>query len=266
MYKKLIHIAALVILFTSCNVFKRSASYESSGSVSKSDVIRFTQAFQKSEYQNVNFDKANFKVKKGKQNFNFGGRLHLKKDEFIHISLTHLFGIEVFKAVFLPNKVYMVSKLTREYYEFSYPELSKVAGISYDDKLMNFESVQSLIAYDFSQIKISRSDVVIDTQIQASKRISDMAKLLFTVIEYQSSLQVENVALTTENTQYSVNVAYNIFKSSDYDLFPHHLKLTVGDQSNTNISTDIEVKQLSFDDDFVLNLDFVKKLKRAKLK
>ncbi len=95
------------------------------------------------------YAKCQTKYSSDDSNLNFKATVKIKKDSVIWISLSALFGIEVFQAIILPDSVVLVDKFNAKFFSGSISSLDAILNTSFDFyTLQNIITNQPLIDFN----------------------------------------------------------------------------------------------------------------------
>lgn len=168
--------------------------------------------------------KSKFSFKSKSQNIdNANVNLRIQKDSVIWLSITGV-GLEVVRAIITPDSIALLDKIHREYYRFTYEQLSK----QFDFEL-NYPLIQSLI---IGNLPIPR------TPSQRIRREKDLLllrqeanRILVNNYIGEKTHKLKRLQATESNTKNSLTLDYEDFQELNSFLFPYTSLLTLDVQS-----------------------------------
>lgn len=183
------------------------------------DGVLFDEKKANFKIQETNFDyltaKAKFSFKNDKQNIdNATINFRVKKDSLIWFSVTAV-GFEVARGIISPQEIVVMDKFNKEYYAFTYPELSRRFQFE-----LSYPLLQALLA---GNLPLPRQPD------QPIYRVADPERLVLrqpgrqmVIDNYlgESSGRVESLRVVQSSSQNTLALDYGEFKNLDGYLFP----------------------------------------------
>jgi len=138
--------------------------------------------------------------------------LRIKKDSVIWININHASGIEAARGVITPDSIVIVNKLAKEYYIFTFEELTKKFNFKMDYKLL-----QSLVMGNTPYSNAKNQTVVAQGDYSLMQQMFDTLK----VDNYINSKtnKLEKLVFSQPNTSNSLTVNYAKYEMVDQVFF-----------------------------------------------
>jgi hypothetical protein len=182
----------------------------------------------------------------GLTNFNANAIIRLKKDSLIWVSVSPALGVEVLRCLITKDSVFVMNKLQKEYYLFSYSDLK--AKLNYE---LNYELIQSVLLGNppYTEIEQDSSYSWNDTsytvigQSRKNIRIENFVK--------NSTLKLEKIQLDDITTNNSLDIIYESFTPLGGILFAFINKISLkyhNDKGFQNIYIGIEHSKVEIKD------------------
>lgn len=168
--------------------------------------------------------KSKFSFKSKSQNIdNANVNLRIQKDSIIWLSITGV-GLEVARAIITPDSIALLDKIHREYYRFSYEQLSK----QFDFEL-SYPLIQSLI---IGNLPIPRAP---NQRIRREKDLlllrQEANRILVNNYIGEKTRKLKRLQATESKTKNSLTLDYEDFQELNSFLFPYTSLLTLDVQS-----------------------------------
>lgn len=164
----------------------------------------------------------------GKSEKSIGGSLRMVRGEGIQLSIAPLLGIEMFRAEFTPLQVTLINRLSRQYTECTYRELSDRLHTTVD-----YPAIQALFMNELfiGDHPISSSDIRQFQAAEAPQSVSFLASQ--GSIRYQFDInRLDNFLITTrlQSSDYRMIWDYSDFEKVAAIAFPSsiHVRLEKG--------------------------------------
>lgn len=158
----------------------------------------------------------------GLDNFTANATIRVRKDSVIWVSISPALGVEVLRCLITQDSVFIINKLQKEYYLFSYSDLKQ--KLNYE---LNYPLVQSTLFGNppFAEIdedsSYSWQDSTYTTIIQKRKSINieNFVK--------NSTLKLEMIQIKDEITNNSLDINYEDFRPLGNILFAFINKISL---------------------------------------
>lgn len=162
----------------------------------------------------------NYLTTRSKINFNDGNRslsatanIRIRKDSLIWVSVTPGFGIEAARGLITQDSVYLMNRLEKNYYAYSFAELSNKLNVN-----LSYEVLQSALLGDLIR-PLSREDRI-DRQedqvvIMQREPQVDIANYI-----RNETLKLTRVILQDKDATGSITIDYDDFKPLESKVIP----------------------------------------------
>jgi hypothetical protein len=163
----------------------------------------------------------------GLDNFTANASIRIRKDSVIWVSVSPALGVEVLRCLITKDSVFIMNKLQKEYYLFSYLDLKE--KLNFD---INYGLVESILFGNppFSELdsdsSYSLSDTTFSVLLQSRKNID--------INNYvkNSTLKLEKIDLEDRITGNTLNITYEDFKPLENILFAFINKISLKYRNN----------------------------------
>lgn len=177
--------------------------------------------------------KAKFKFDHNRKKVSATANFRIKKDSVIWISITPGLGIEVARVFIDAQNVRVLDKLNKQYYDYTFEELSKEYGFDF-----NFNLIQSVILGNlvepYKRQKIIKEDHYF--KYSASKGV-----YLFQNFIGANTMKLEKVEVMDEDTKNTVSVNYSNFILVDGQIFPNEILAVIDYETSKAPNTEISI-------------------------
>ncbi len=177
--------------------------------------------------------KAKFSFDDGKKSVSATANFRIKKDSIIWISVSPGLGIEVARVLIDNDNIYVIDKLNKHYYEYTFQELS----IEYDFDF-NFQMIQSVILGNlvepYQKQRVERMDNYFT--YTASKGV-----YLYQNYIGASTMKLEKVQVFDEDTRNTISVNYSDFILVNSQIFPNEISAVIDYDANNKPNTEVEI-------------------------
>ncbi len=221
MNKLVIYLLFGIIALFSC---KRNSSF-------------FSSEKDKLEIVEPDFDflssKAKFRFVHDNKKVSATANFRIRKDSIIWISITPGFGLEVARVLIKPNRIFVLDKLNRRYYEYTFEELSNQYVFNF-----NFKLVQSVILGNLSEPYLNQEIEKIDTHFSYEAK-----KGHYTFQNYigTQSLKLEKVEIFDDSSKNMISINYGDFVIVDQEVFPTVISAIIDYGSVNKPNTEIYI-------------------------
>ena len=177
--------------------------------------------------------KAKFSYDDGKKSVSATANFRIKKDSLIWISVSPALGIEVARVLIDPEKVRILDKLNKHFYEYTFQELS----IEYDFDF-NFQMMQSVILGNLVEPYRKQRVEKMDNYFTytASKGVYLYQNYIGT-----SSMKLEKVQVFDEGTKNTISVNYSDFILVNSQIFPNEISAVIDYDASNKPNTEVEI-------------------------
>ena len=176
--------------------------------------------------------KAKFKFENDGKRVSATANFRFQKDSIVWISISGL-GIEAARVFIDTDKVKVIDRLNKQYYEYTFEELSR----QYDFEF-NFEMIQSVLLGNlvepYEKQKLQKS---------ADYFSYDDAKgpYSFTNFIGTTSMKLEKVKVLDEGTKNSISVNYSDFILVKDQVFPNRILAVIDYEAENRTKTEINI-------------------------
>lgn len=158
--------------------------------------------------------KSKIEFSDGVDNFNASANIRVKKDSIIWVSITATLGIEAVRCLITTDSVYIINKLQKEYYCYSYQSLKK--RLNFD---INYNLIQSVL-YGNTPFKVIEQDSsydCIDTSYTNTKQIRGDIQIQNYI--KNNTLKLHKLDIGNIATSDKISITYDDFRLLDIDSF-----------------------------------------------
>lgn len=179
----------------------------------------------------------NYLTTRSKFNFNDGERsigatanIRIKKDSIIWFSVTPGFGIEAARGMVTQDSLFLINKLEKSYYAYSFPELSQKLNVN-----LSYDVFQAALLGDMLR-PVSRRDRV-DRQENQILVMQDEPQ--FNILNFISkeSLKLDKVILQDKGSTNALTLNYNDFKQLGTNVLPYSSTISAKYQDKQDLKT-----------------------------
>ncbi|MEO9872581.1 DUF4292 domain-containing protein [Ekhidna sp.] len=176
--------------------------------------------------------KAKFKFNHDGKKISATANFRIKKDSVIWISISG-FGLEGARVLINTENVRILDKLKKQYYEYTFEELSNVYDFDF-----NFQMIQSVILGNliepYKKQRVEKRDNYFT--YTASKGV-----YLFENYIGAKSMKLEKVQVFDEDTKNSISVNYSDFILVDSQVFPNEILAIIDYEAAKKPNTEISI-------------------------
>ena len=196
----------LALVFTLASCKKEFTAFKSkSGSKGKFNV------------QEVDFDylsaKSKVRYQEGNKQVNGTAHIRMKKDSIIWFSVAPAVGIEVSRGMITSDTVLILNRLDKEFYVFTYPEISRYFNFQVDFKL-----IQNILLGNLPVDLDNDSRIAKENNYYMVKQ--SQGALNFQSFVNMSNMKVETVLATEKPSDNFMTLKYSEFQPVNNLLFP----------------------------------------------
>ncbi|WP_089356579.1 DUF4292 domain-containing protein [Ekhidna lutea] len=176
--------------------------------------------------------KARFKFDHEEKNVSATANFRIKKDSIIWISISG-FGFEGARVLIDTSNVRILDKLKKQYYEYTFEELSKEYDFDF-----NFQMIQSVVLGNlvepYKKQRVEKRDTYYT--YSASKGV-----YLFQNYIGAKSMKLEKVQVFDEGTKNTISVNYSDFILVDGQIFPYEILALIDYEAESKPNTEISI-------------------------
>ena len=171
----------------------------------------------------INFDD-------GERRIGATANIRIKKDSIIWFSVTPGFGIEAARGMVTQDSLFLMNKLEKNYYAYSFPELSQKLNVN-----LSYDIFQSALLGDMLK-PINRNDRV-DRQENQILVMQDEPK--FNILNYISkeNLKLDKVILQDKGSTSALTLDYDDFKQLGENVLPYSSIISAQYQDKQDLKT-----------------------------
>ncbi|MEQ8629090.1 DUF4292 domain-containing protein [Ekhidna sp.] len=177
--------------------------------------------------------RAKFKFDDGKKDVSATANFRIKKDSIIWLSISPGLGIEVARVLIDTDNVFVLDKMNKHYYEYTFKELSKKFDFDF-----NFQMIQSVILGNlvepYKKQRVEKTDSYFS--YTASKGV-----YLFHNFIGSKSMKLEKVQVYDEGTRNTISVNYSDFILVDGEIFPNEISAVIDYEAEKKPNTEIRI-------------------------
>lgn len=185
-----------LFIFTGCTV-KKNTSRENLQSINKETLLTKINTFNISEGI-ITIKGSKISIEDNDAITNLKVNLMIKKDSAILVSVSSLLGIEVSRALILPDSIIVIDRVNKTYYKEKYNELEQRFSMAldfyqlqsaliadyHDNIKFNFDSLEYMLIADKGNFIISFSEISHKNLTSQTKIVVDNKTFLVTSCNY----------------------------------------------------------------------------------
>ncbi len=182
--------------------------------------------------------KAKFKFDHDNKKVSATANFRIRKDSIIWVSVTPGLGLEVARVLVDRNHVFVLDKVNKEYYEYTFNELSHQYGFDF-----SFDLIQSVILGNLSEPyqnqRLEKTDSYFSYQ-------SKKGQYNFSNFIGAKSHKLEKVEVVDDSTKNTISVNYRDFVVVDKEVFPNEISAVIDYESELRPNTEIDISYNKF--------------------
>lgn len=190
----------------------------------KKELGLFRSTDKKFSVNNAEFDylsaKAKFKFNNGEQKISASANFRVQNDSVIWASISPALGVELARVKITREKIQAIDKLKRDYYEFTFEELSKQYGVQ-----ITYELVEAIAIGNSLFLPEKRKDVTEEEKYFKYEKLEGQYGINHFI--GRESKKMEQLYAYDATTHNSVTVNYSEFQPVQGQIIPHTIKATV---------------------------------------
>ena len=178
--------------------------------------------------------KAKFKYTEGKNKTSAIANFRIKKDSLIWASISPGLGIELARILISKEKIQMIDKLKKNYYEYDYATLTETYGFE-----INYELIESIVLGNMLFRPERRREVSKDdrhytfTKMDGPYGVSHFIGV--------NSQKLEKLHAFDQTTRNSISVHYNRFEKVEDQISPRSIEAEILFTDENKDGTKIEI-------------------------
>lgn len=176
--------------------------------------------------------RAKFKFDDGDNQVAATANFQIKKDSIIWISLSK-FGVEGARVLINTENIFVLDKLKKHYYEYTFQELSEEYDFDF-----NFQMIQSVILGNliepYKKQRVEKTDNYFF--YTASKGVYSFQNFIGA-----KSMKLEKVQVYDEGTKNTISVNYSDFILVDDQVFPNEISAVIDYVADKKPNTEISI-------------------------
>lgn len=190
----------------------------------KKELSLFKGRDNKFNVENIEFDylssRAKFKYSDGNQKISATASFRIQKDSVIWASISPGLGVELARLKIDREKLRGIDKLKKEYYEFTFEELSEQYGFQ-----ITFDLIESIVIGNSLFLPESRKEVITEDEMFKFEKLEGQYGIDHFV--GKQSKKLERLYAYDATTYNAVSVNYDDFKPVDGQIIPQTINATV---------------------------------------
>jgi hypothetical protein len=191
---------------------------------------------EKLEVVNPEFEymsaKAKFKFDHDGQRVSATANFRIQKDSIIWISISG-FGLEAARVLIDTKNIYILDKLKRHYYEYSFEGLSKQLDFDLDFKLIQSVVLGNLVD-PYNNQKVEKLDKYYS--FKSAKGIYFFQNFIGT-----RTMKLEKMNISEADSKNTISVNYSDFNFVDQQVFPNEIQAIIDYEDLNKPNTEINI-------------------------
>ncbi len=177
--------------------------------------------------------KAKFKFDHNNKKIAAVANFRIQKDSIIWISITPGLGLEVARVLINRDHIFILDKWNKNYYEYSYQDLSGKYGFEF-----SFNLIQSVV---LGSLTVPYTDEKLDKS--ASHFMYEVKKGNYTFRNFvgTSTMKLEKVNVTDDSSQNTISVNYGNFVTVEKEIFPNQITAVINYGTEEKPDTEIDI-------------------------
>lgn len=176
--------------------------------------------------------KAKFKFDHAGKKVSASANFRIKKDSLIWLSITPALGIEFARVLINQDNIFILDRMSKRYYEYSFKELSSKYGFEFDYKIVQSVLLGNLLE-PYQNEKIEKGDGYF--AYTASKD-----GYLFQNFVGMNSMKLERLNVSDDSSENTISVTYGNFNIVDSQIFPNDI-VAIIDYATNKPSTRMDI-------------------------
>lgn len=196
----------------------------------KKEFTQFRSEEGKFEINDFRFEylssKAKCKYTNGKQTISAVANFRIKKDSIIWVSLSPGLGIELARVLISRDKIQLIDKLKKGYYEFDYARLTETYGFE-----INYNFIESIVLGNLLFLPDKKQELAKDENQYSYTKVDNVYGVSHFV--GITSQKLEKLYAFDQVTNSSISVNYGNFEKIDNQIIPQSISIKAK-VANTN--------------------------------
>ena len=265
--KKLIYIFLLLIIFSSCNIFKNIASKNDDKSNLPLNKLLDSISNNSIDY-NTLYIKYSAKYTTEEQNLNFYGTIRIQKDSALLITFSPGFGIEIGRALVTTDSIKFYSSMQNTYFKENSSFFQEKYGL-----FVNFSSIQALLTNqiftypytsdvnDYTFLKDSNL-YLLENKIFHPRNVQ-LIDIEHKILINSNNFQIDSIHIMDNITFKTFDVKYVEFQTIENKSFPRNINFLLTDKQTTKLN--FTFKKVLIDKKIKIKLKIPKNAKKMEI-
>lgn len=182
--------------------------------------------------------KAKFKFDHDGKKVSATANFRFQKDSIIWVSISG-FGLEAARVLIDTENIYILDKLKRQYYEYSFEGLSKQLDFDLDFKLVQSVVLGNLVD-PYKNQKVEKMDKFYSFK-------SEKGIYFFQNFIGARTMKLEKMDISEANTKNTISVNYSDFVFVDKQVFPNEIRAVIDYEDLNKPNTEIDISYNKMD-------------------
>ncbi len=272
-------ILASLVFNSSCKSLK-NVRVDKVGKVTNIPDVKLRNLLRNNEldYDKIYLKKANVNVTINNEKKTFKGSIVIKKDSAIIISIFAPMGIELVRAKFDPDSIFILDKYNKQVLTSDYSYFERFYGVDISFSTLQAILTNSLFIYpvknefyeDLKKYKHSVNDSCFAFRSVSSRRVERKSKrnannlIVHEINIYPELFRIFNVYIRDFQSNETLIIDYKNFTKFNKVLFPEMIHLN-GIQGNSNISINLKINSVEINEGGSLFFKIPDKFEQKKL-
>ncbi len=271
-----------LVINTSCKSLKneRLEKVDKIGKITNIPDIKLRNLLRSNEldFDKIYLKKANINVSINNNKKSFKGSIVIKKDSAIVVSIFAPMGIELIRAKFDTDSIYIIDKYNKVVLTSDYSYFERFYGVDLSFSTLQAILTNSLFIYpvknefyeDLKKYKHTVTDSCFSFRSVSSRRIERKTKrnannlIVHEINIYPDIFRIFNVYIKDFQNNETLIVDYKNFTNFENVLFPEKIKLN-GIQGNSNINIKLKINSVEINEGGSLFFKIPDKFKQKNL-
>jgi len=197
------------------------------------------------EIKNPEFDylsaKAKFKFEHNNNKVSASANFRVKNDSLIWLSISPALGIELARVLINSENIFVLDRLNKRYYEYSFKELSEQYGFEFSISMLQSVLLGNLLE-PYQNQKIQKTEKYFT--FLASKDGYDFLNSVGS-----KTMKLERLEVSSPTTKNTISVTYSDFQFADNQIFPNDILAVIKyEEKKPATSIDISYNKMVVED------------------
>lgn len=193
----------------------------------------------RSEIKNLNIKDVDFNYFSSRSKFNYDdgsnnvgatASIRMKKDSVIWMSISPGLGIEVARGMVTQDSIFLMNKLEKNYYAYSFAELSRKLNVSLSYDVLQSALIGDMIRPMDRRDRIERNDT--QTIVMQQEPLLDIANFIS-----HETMKLTKVILQDKEALNSLTLDYDDFKLLDDNVLPFSSTISANYRDKEQLKT-----------------------------